>query len=105
VQPIGLAGVLADQRGAITREVSEFSNRRWRHKAAPHEPVLHQLRDPDAVLDVRLPPRHLRDLGGVGQHTRERVLEHVEDRFPVDPGALHGDVRDAIGAQPVPQRQ
>src|SRR2546426_9910541 len=37
LEPIGLAGVLADQRGAIAREITQFSDRRWRHKAAPQD--------------------------------------------------------------------
>jgi len=52
LQPIGLAGVLVDQRFAVSREISELPNRLWRPEAAPHEPVLQQLRDPDAVLDA-----------------------------------------------------
>jgi len=57
----------------------------WCTKLFPHEPVLQQLRDPDAVHDIRLPPRHLRDLRGIGEDARERILAHIEDRFPVDP--------------------
>jgi hypothetical protein len=37
---IGLTGVLADQRGVIARGIAEFSDRHWRHKASPHEPML-----------------------------------------------------------------
>ena len=45
--------------------------------------MLQQLRDPHAVPHIGLPPWHLRDLRGIGEHTRERIFEHVVDRLPV----------------------
>jgi hypothetical protein len=67
--------------------------------------VLEQLGDPDAVLEVGLAAGDLGDLGGVGEDTGEGLLEGVEDRPPVDPRALHRHVRDAVGLEPIPERQ
>jgi hypothetical protein len=62
LQTIGLARALLNQRLPIACQVPQLSNRHWRHEASPHEPMLQQLRDPDAVLHVCLPSRHLRDM-------------------------------------------
>jgi hypothetical protein len=102
---IGFSGLFLHERLAIPREIPQLPNRCRRHEATPHEPMLQQLGDPGAVLHVCLPAGDLGDLGGVDQETCERLLEEVEDRLPVDAGALHGHVRHAVGLQPVPQRQ
>jgi len=105
MQPIGFAGALLNDRLAIAREIPQLPNRRRRHEALADEPVLEQLRDPHAVLHVGLPAGHLRDLCSVGQDTDGRLLEDIEDRLPVDPGAFHGDPRDLEGFEPIAQAQ
>ena len=67
--------------------------------------MLQQLGDPGAVLHIRLAPGDLGDMGGIGEHAGEGLFQHVEDWLPVDPGALHGDLGDRLGLEPIPQRQ
>ena len=105
VQAIGGPAPLLDQHLAMPRQVAKLPNRRRRHEAAPQQPVLQQLRDPDAVAHVGVPTRNLLDVGGVDQQTREAVLEGIEHRLPVDPRALHRHVRHPVPLQPVAQGQ
>src|SRR5215469_12176128 len=74
-------------------------------KAAAQEPVLEQLCQPRTVGHVGLAPRDLFELGGVDQEQLEVVLQHVVDRFPVDPGRIHCHVGHPLLAQPVAQCQ
>ncbi len=66
--------------------------------------MVKELRQPLAVLDVGLPPRHLLHVPGVAEEQRERVLEDVPDRLPIDARRLHGDVRDALVREPFAER-
>lgn len=97
VRPIGGALSLLDQHFAVARQVPELPNRRRRHEAAPQQPVLPQLRDPDAVEDIGLATGDLLDVGGVDEQAREPVLEDVEHGLPVDARAVHRHVRDPEG--------
>lgn len=45
------------------------------------------------------------DLGGAGENTSDGLLKDVEDGAPVDPGALHRHVCDAVGLELIPKRQ
>ena len=47
VQAIGGPAPLLDQHLAMPRQIAKLPNRRRRHEAAPQQPVLQQLRDPD----------------------------------------------------------
>jgi len=105
MHPVGFAGAFLNDGLAIAREIPQLPDRCGRHETLPDEPVLEQLGDPHAVLHVGLPTRHLPDLRGVGQDTGGSLLEDVEDRLPVDPGALHGDPRDLEGFEPIAQAQ
>jgi len=67
VQPIGGSRALFGQALAITGEVAQFTNRRWRYKAAAQQSVLEQLCQPRAVSDVGLASGHLLEVGGVDQ--------------------------------------
>ena len=60
---------------------------------------------PLSVLDVGLATRHRPDMTGVDQPDAELVLHQVDDRLPVDPCALHGDVGDSALPKPVRQLQ
>src|SRR2546426_1048038 len=103
VEAIGLPGAFLDQDLAIASEVAQFAQRRGWHEAAPQQPVLQQLGEPDAILHVGFPAGDLLDVGGVDQHTGHGLFEHVVDGLPVDAGALEGDMGDAVGLEPVPQ--
>ncbi len=60
---------------------------------------------PLSVLDVGLATRHRPDMTGVDHPDAELVLHQVDDRLPVDPCALHGDVGDSALPKPVRQLQ
>ena len=96
---------LLDQDLAMPGQVTELPNLDRGHEAAPQQSVLQQLRDPDAIQDVRLPSRDLFDVSGVDQQARAGVLEDVEHGLPVHPRALHRHVGDPVRPQPVAQPQ
>jgi len=66
---VGFPRPLLNQDLPIAGEISQLPNRRRGHEASPHEPMLQQLRDPDAVPHIGLPARKLRDVGGVQEQT------------------------------------
>jgi hypothetical protein len=72
---VSLSGALLNERLAIAREIPQFPNRHRRHEAPPDEPVLEQLRDPQAVLHFGLPAVDLGDLSRVGEDTGDGLLE------------------------------
>jgi len=47
----------------------------------------------------------LLDVAGVDEQQLEVVLEDRPDGLPVDAGGLHRDLRDAVGGEPVAQRE
>jgi hypothetical protein len=55
LEPIGLAGMLADQRGAVAREISELADRCWRQSfpARAHAPAVAQSRRPSLTSVFR----------------------------------------------------
>jgi hypothetical protein len=55
--------------------------------------MLQQPRDPLAIFDVGLPPRHRLDVRRVDEKKLEGPLQDLIDRPPVDASALHRDVR------------
>ena len=63
--------------------------------------MLHQPREPLAILDVGLPPGDRLDGLGVDEEELQAALEHLVDGPPVDPGALHRGVGAAGRGQPV----
>ena len=99
------AGAIVDQCLAIPREVPELADGHWWHEAAPQQPMLQQLGDPHAVMDVRLPPRDLLDMRRIDEQAGEVALERVEHRLPIHAGTLHRHMRHPMGRQPVPEHQ
>lgn len=55
-----------------------------------------QVRNPLAVFDVGLTPRHIANVAGIADDDFEVFFEHRINRLPIDARALHGDVR-AVG--------
>jgi hypothetical protein len=66
--------------------------------------VAHQVGGPLGILDVGLAPRHGLDVMGVGDNQLEVAFQDGMDRPPVNPGALHADMRDTQLLEPIPQR-
>jgi hypothetical protein len=105
VQPVGLALALSDLRLAIPGKQAQRPHRLGRHEAALQQAGLGQLTQPLRVADVRLAARYLLDVAGVDQQQLEVVFEDVPDRLPVHARGLHHDLRNAMGRQPITQRQ
>ena len=105
LQAVDLAGAFLDLLFAIPCEIPQIANRHRRHKTAAQQPVLQQLGNPRAVLHVRFPTGHMLEVLGVDEQHGEPILQHVEDRLPVDPRALHRDVRHRQALKPVTQSQ
>lgn len=83
MQPVRRPRPILTQRLARARQVPQVPDRRWWHETPPHEAVLQQVRDPDAVLHVRLATGDLGNVRGVRQHAGHRLFEDIEHRFPV----------------------
>jgi hypothetical protein len=68
--------------------------------------VRHQIGQPGGVVDVGLAPRHVLDVGGVGQRQLEFAIgEDMPNRLPINTGGLHDNVSHAVLGQPLRQRQ
>ena len=92
------------QGAAEPDEVAQVADRRRRHEAWFDQTVAHQVGGPLGVLDVGLAPRHVLDVMGVGDNQLEVAFQDGMDRLPVNPGALHPDMRHAVALQPIPHR-
>jgi len=58
VQAVGVARALLNEDLTVAREVAELADRDGWHEAGADEPMLEQLSDPGAVLDIGLAPGH-----------------------------------------------
>ena len=56
LDPIGIPGTVLDQLPPGAGQLSEFAEGRRRHQTRPEQAMLHQPRDPLAILDAGLPP-------------------------------------------------
>ena len=65
VEALDLPSPLLCLGSAVAREVAKLPDRLGRHKARPHQPVLHQLGDPLRVLHVGLASGHVAHVAGV----------------------------------------
>ena len=66
--------------------------------------MCHQIGQPGGVVHIGLAPRHVLDMGGVGQYLFELTIrQNVPDRLPVDARRFHGDMRYAFSRQPIRQ--
>ena len=87
--------------------------------AGANQPLRQQIGQPDGIVGIGIPPRHVLHMRGVppqrrrpvagdpgvGQYQLELAVEENEpDRLPVDASGLHGDVRTACGREPVGKR-
>src|SRR6059036_1719964 len=86
-------------------QVAQLLHGRGRHEAAADETVREQIGDPGGVVDVALAAGDVADVHGVGEDELEVAVEHMPDRLPVHPAGLHGDVRAAMGGEPVAEGQ
>ena len=99
-----LGGQRLGQGAPKPDEVTQVADGRWWHEARLDQAVAHQVGGPLGVLDVGLAPRHGLDVMGVGDDQLEMALQDRMDRLPVNPGALHADMRHAVALQPIPHR-
>lgn len=87
---------LADELFARARQIPPRLDGRRRHEAAADQPVRQQVGDPRRIVDIRLAPRHVADVLGIGEHELDLPLQQMPDRFPVPPGGLQGDVLQTV---------
>jgi hypothetical protein len=106
LQPLDVAGALADQLLAGAQQDTQRLGGRVGDEAGAHQAVGEQLGQPGRVGHVGLAAGHVLHLRRVGQHQGEiAVGQDVPDRLPVDAGRFHGDMRAAALGQPGGQRQ
>ena len=101
--PVALRRPRLDQRPPGAHQLAQVADRRRRHEALADQPVADQLRNPLRIFHVGLAARHVLDVVGVADGQVEVALQHGVDRLPVDAGALHADVGDAVLGEPRPQ--
>ena len=89
-----------DQGAAVTHHLAQAADRGRGHEALGDQAVADQLRDPLGVLHVGLAAGHVLDVVGVADGQVDVPLQHGIHRLPVDAGALHADVGDAVLGQP-----
>ncbi len=92
-----------DQRAPVTHQLAQVADRRRRHEALGDQAVADQLRDPLGVLHVGLAAGHVLDVVGVAHGQVDVPFQHGIHRLPVNAGALHADVGDAVLSEPRPQ--
>jgi hypothetical protein len=105
LDPIDITGALLDQLPPVAGQLAQFAEGRWGHETRPEQAMLQQPRDPLAILDVGLAPGHRLDVLGIDEEELEGTLQYLVDGPPVDPGALHRDVRAPGRDQPVGEPQ
>jgi hypothetical protein len=64
-------------------------------------PMAQQLAEPLAIPDIGLAARNIFDMPGVCQNYLHALLEHIEDRLPIDSGALQDHMGAPFGGQPI----
>jgi len=92
-----------DQRAPVPHQLAQVADRGRGHEALGDQAVAHQLRDPLRILHVGLAAGHVLDVMGVADDQVDVAFQHGVDRLPVDAGALHADVGDAVLSKPRPQ--
>ncbi len=102
LQALRVAAAFAHELLAGAQQIPHLLGRLVGHEAGPDQPMRHQIGQPGGVVHVRLAPRHVLDMGGVGQHQFELAIgENMPDRLPVDARGLHA----AMCVQPSAQSQ
>jgi len=102
---LNVLGNLAAQLRSRPRQVAQFLNRGWRHKARSDQAVRQKVGNPHRVVDVTLAAGNIADMSRIRKYELEPTLQHVPDRLPVDARGLHRYVRDPLGRQPIREFQ
>src|SRR5262249_10473612 len=104
VQAVGVTDAFLNEDLAVARDIPELADGPGGTKLARMSPCSTTGRSRRQSLKSLLRPGHLGDLGDVGKNAGERLFADVEDGPPVDAGALHGRVRDAVGLEAISKR-
>lgn len=64
-----------------------------------------QICNPLTVLDIRLSSRDSLDVISINQQHLKATFEKIEDRFPVNTRAFHGNMGNPMGQQPIMKYQ
>ena len=104
LQALRMATAFAHELLAGAQQIPHLLGRLVGHEARPDQPMRHQIGQPGGVVYVRLAPRHVLDMGGVGQHQLKlAVRQNMPDRLPVDARRFHGGMRTTRRRKPVRQ--
>src|SRR5579875_2926558 len=103
---VDLPGALSDQAAPIADQLLEFPLAPIGDEAPFEQPMLQQIGDPLRVTHVGLATRDRLAVFGVDyQELHPAVFQQVIDRFPEDPGRLHGDMGTPLLLEPVAHGQ
>jgi hypothetical protein len=100
-QPLALRGALLDQPLAVPAARPQCRHLGSRDETGPQQPVLVQLSNPLAVLEVGLAALDIAQMCRVAHaHLDLGARQGIVDRPPVNPGAFHRRVHDTQLRQP-----
>ena len=101
---LDVRGRIVQQPLALAQVVPQRRNPELWAEAGPQQPILMQPLQPLGVGHVGLAAGHVFGVAGVDQHHSEPALfQDLENRDPIDAGALHGDCLDPALLEPVSQ--
>lgn len=94
MHPVSLGDPLGNEFALEPTPVTEFPKPLFGDKTAFQKPTEEQFGDPFTVLLVGFVPGYMLDMPGIDQDNPEIFFQNIEDRLPVYPRALHGDMGD-----------
>ena len=96
---------LALQLRARPRQIAQLPDRLRRHEARADQAVGQEIGQPAGIARIALAAGQIARLVGVDQHQRERGVQDVPHRLPIDTGCLHHDMRDTTLFEPSCERE
>ena len=101
---LDVLGGMLHQHGPLPQVAAQAADLILGPEGPRQQTVGMQLLQPLAVQHVRFPARHVLDASGVHQqHLEPALLQHAEERYPVDPGRLQDHRLHTAFGKPVGQ--
>jgi hypothetical protein len=99
LHPIAFLGPGSYQLLSSPRRFPQLANLEGRDVTWPDPSVPQQVRQPATVIRVRFVAPQVAHLLGIGEHHLQsfHFFQDMEDRFPIDAGALHGNMSTTAG--------
>jgi hypothetical protein len=93
LDPLRMTTAFAHELLAGAEQIPHLLGRLVGHEAGSNQPMGHQIGQPGGVVHIGLAPRHVFDMGGVGQYQGELAIgQNMPDRLPVDARRFQGDM-------------